>query len=170
MSARRVTSPSRRDLLMLFQGNKSRSASSLLLRPTNRITDGLCRAGLVSSSDNLDNRPVSLSTTSVVCEQSSQLVCLQELMVLWKWKISHRGSSSLGLFVCMVKAPHLAGIRFQFWHIPSLITGSFEENDLNVTKGTTNLYGTRYYRDLKLYEATPHILWVDQVSYASAAT
>ena len=42
MSARRVTRPSRRDLSMLFQGNRSRSASSLLSRPTNPCPKTLC--------------------------------------------------------------------------------------------------------------------------------
>ena len=53
---------------------------------------------------------------------------------------------------------------------PQLITSSFGETAMNVMKGITELYGSRYHRDPDLSEPTSRILWVDQVSYAMATT
>ena len=50
----------------------------------------------------------------------------------------------------MAKTPHLAIIRFQLWHIRSLIAGSSGGDALNVTKGTTKLYGSWDQRDSDL--------------------
>ena len=41
---------------------------------------------------------------------------------------------------------------------------------MNVTKGITELYGSRHHRDPDLSEPTSRIPWVDQLSYATAAT